>query len=129
MSIAQPSDVQSRLGRELTPEDTILVTVRLNDAERMLSRFANLPAKDQEDVKQVEAEMVLRLVRNPEGYASERDGTYGYTFNQAMASGELELTARDLAILGVVKGTGFVVLEPVHSQGPTRAPWWRRYGR
>jgi Phage protein Gp19/Gp15/Gp42 len=30
---------------------------------------------DVEDLKQVEAEVVLRLVRNPDGYSTESDGT------------------------------------------------------
>jgi hypothetical protein len=38
MSYANASDVATRLGRELTAEETALVTVRLADAERMIRR-------------------------------------------------------------------------------------------
>ena len=81
MSYASASDVQARLGRELTEEETDLIDVRLDDVERMIKR--RIPDLDDqitagdldvEDVKQVEADAVLRLVSNPEGYFSETDG-------------------------------------------------------
>lgn len=108
MTYAQPSDVSARLGRELTEEETQLVSTRLADAERLIlrkipdlaDRIANGDI-DVEDVKQVEADAVLRLVRNPEGYLSETDGTYGYTFNRDLASGRLEILPEEWAILGV----------------------------
>jgi hypothetical protein len=48
---------------------------------RILRRIPDLADKvtagdiDAADVIQVEADVVLRLVRNPDGYASETDGT------------------------------------------------------
>ena len=56
---------------------------------------------DVEDVKQVEAEAVLRLVRNPDGYISESDGTYGYQFSRELASGKLQILPEDWAVLGI----------------------------
>ena len=56
---------------------------------------------DVEDVKQVEAEAVLRSVRNPDGYASETDGTYAYTFSRELASGKLQILPDDWAVLGI----------------------------
>ena len=47
---------------------------------------------------------MLRLVRNPDGYASETDGTYGYTFSREMASGRIEITREEWATLGVTGG-------------------------
>jgi hypothetical protein len=44
---------------------------------------------------------VLRLVRNPEGYASESDGTYSYQFNRETASGRLEILAEEWERLGI----------------------------
>jgi Phage protein Gp19/Gp15/Gp42 len=70
----------------LTDEETTLVATRLADVERMiLRRIPDLADKitdgdiDEADVVIVEADVVLRLVRNPDGDASETDGTYGYT--------------------------------------------------
>jgi hypothetical protein len=114
MSYASASDVQTRLGKELTPEETSLVSTRLADVERMiLRRIPDLAAKvtadeiDQADVVQVEADAVLRLVRNPEGLFSETDGTYGYQFSREIASGKLEITPEEWATLGVRPGRVF----------------------
>lgn len=117
MTYAQAADVSARLGRELTPEETNLVTTRLADAERMLSRKVDLAAGiaagtlDEADVVQVESEMVLRLVRNPEGVVSETDGTYTYMLSQRVASGKLEVLPEEWAILGV-RSSGPFVLYP-----------------
>lgn len=111
MTYAVPTDVANRLGRELTAEEIALVSTRLEDAERLILRkIPDLADKitagavDVEDVKQVEAEAVLRLVRNPEGYYSEQDGTYGYTFSRDLASGKLEITHEEWEILGLRTG-------------------------
>ena len=49
----------------------------------------------------IEAEAVLRLIRNPEGYASESDGSYSYQFNRETASGRLEILASEWETLGI----------------------------
>ena len=111
MSYATPSDISVRLGRELTAEEVSLVDIRLDDVERRTKRrIPDLDDKitagdiDADDVIQVEADVVLRLVRNPDGFLSETDGTYGYTFSREMASGQLDITPADWATLGVVSG-------------------------
>lgn len=108
MTYAQPSDVAARLGRALTPEETALVAVRIEDVERKIrKRIPDLDAMvtgetlDVQDVIQVEADVVLRLVRNPEGYYSETDGNYSYQFSRDLASGKLEILPEDWTTLGV----------------------------
>jgi hypothetical protein len=105
---AEAADVAARLGRALSTEEAALVTVRLADAERMIRRrIKDLDDQvtsgdiDPEDVKQVEAEAVLRLVRNPDGYTSETDGNYGYQLSAELASGKLEILPDEWAILGI----------------------------
>jgi len=49
----------------------------------------------------VESDVVLRLVRNPEGYLSETVGDYTYMLRQYLASGKLELLPEDWETLGV----------------------------
>jgi Phage protein Gp19/Gp15/Gp42 len=44
--------------------------------------------------------VVLRLVRNPEGYLSETDGDYTYMLRQDLASGKLDLLPEDWETLG-----------------------------
>jgi hypothetical protein len=108
MTYAQASDVQAVLGRTLTTEETALVERRLAQVERMiLRRVPDLAAQidagdlDEADVINIEAEAVLRLVRNPEGYLSEGDGTYSYQFNRETASGRLEILPLEWEALGV----------------------------
>lgn len=122
------TDVTDRWGKSATGKMATLINVRLGDVERMiLRRFkaAGLVLADEisstrldvEDVKQVEAEAVLRLVRNPEGFASETDGDYTYEVIQALASGVLEITPEEWEILGITNQTGMFLIVPVLS-GP-----------
>lgn len=108
MAYATADDVAVRWGRCLTPEEVALVDVRLDDVERMIvRRIPDLADKiaagtvDVEDVVQVEADAVLRLARNPEGYASETDGNYTYQLQKDLVSGKLEITSEEWGILGV----------------------------
>lgn len=122
------TDVTDRWGKDATGKMATLINVRLGDVERMILR--KFKAKglvladeiaatnvDVADVKQVEAEAVLRLVRNPEGFASETDGDYTYEVIQSLASGVLEITADEWEALGIVDSTGMCVIVPVNS-GP-----------
>lgn len=117
MTYASHADVSARLGRELTTEEQTLVETRLADAERMLSRRVDLAAGiDAEtfaeaDVVRVEADMVLRLVRNPQGYLQETDGSYSYMLSREVASGKLEVTREEWRTLGV-RSSGMFVLYP-----------------
>lgn len=122
------TDVTDRWGKSASGKMATLINVRLGDVERMiLRRFkaAGLVLADEisstrldvEDVKQVEAEAVLRLVRNPEGFASETDGDYTYEVIQALASGVLEITPEEWEILGITNQTGMFLIVPVLS-GP-----------
>ncbi|GGM64772.1 hypothetical protein GCM10012275_39190 [Longimycelium tulufanense] len=132
MAYASPADVQARLGRPLADSERQLVTTRLDDAERLiLTRIPDLAAKvtegvlDSELVAQVEADAVLRLVRNPEGVQSESDGSYSYTLAERVASGLLEILPDEWALLGVRAGA--FTIRP-HVDVPfTRWPpdlWW-----
>ncbi len=56
---------------------------------------------------QVEADAVLRIARNPNGYLSETDGNYSYMFRQDLANGKLEILAAEWETLGVVAGSVF----------------------
>jgi len=117
-TIASAQDVENRWVRELSDEETTLVETRLADAERMIRRrVQDLDAKisagdiDEEDVKQVEAEAVLRLLRNPEGFTQESDGNYTYQLSQRLASGRLEILDEEWEMLGVPR-RGMFVLYP-----------------
>ncbi len=105
---ATAADVEAVYGKTLSTEETALVTRRLAQVERMiLRRVPDLAERiaagdeDEADVIDIEAEAVLRLIRNPEGYASESDGSYSYQFNRETASGRLEILASEWETLGI----------------------------
>lgn len=120
MAHADAADVTVRWGKaadDVDDETTALIEVRLGDVERMIKR--RIPDLDDqitdetidvEDVKQVEADAVLRLVRNPEGYLSETDGNYTYMLKQELASGKLEILPEEWEILGVTSNGMFVIV-------------------
>lgn len=49
--------------------------------------------------KRVVADVVLRVLRNPNGYTNETDGAYSYGQRAAVASGNLWLTNDNVAVL------------------------------
>lgn len=119
---AAPSDVQALLGRELTDDETTLVERRLAQAEReILRRIPDLAEKiadgdlDVDDVVDIEAEAVLRVVRNPDGYSMESDGSYSYQLNRENSSGRLEILPREWELLGVRQSRMFQLV-------PTTSP-------
>ena len=117
MAHAAASDVTARWGKaedDLEPEIIALVEVRLDDAERKIrKRIPTLDAKADADadfladLKQVEADAVLRLARNPDGYLSETDGNYTYMLRSDLSSGKLEILAEEWDTLGVSGSTMF----------------------
>lgn len=117
MAYASVSDVTARWARTPSDEESSLIDVRLEDVERLIRRtITDLDDQisdgdiDEDDVIQVEADAVLRLVRNPEGYLSESDGDYTYMMRQDIATGRLEILPEEWAILGVVKSRMFVLV-------------------
>lgn len=109
MSYALPADVESRLvGRTLDAEEQAIIQTRLDDAEEII----RLRIPDLEDqiaagtirerlVVMVEAESVLRLIRNPEGLTQETDGNYSYSISARVSSGVLEIRPEEWRLLGV----------------------------
>lgn len=117
MAYASVSDVTVRLARAVTAEEALLISTRLEDVERMIKRrVTDLDdligdTVDLADVTQVEADAVLRLVRNPEGYLSESDGNYTYMLRSDLASGRLEILPEEWEVLGL-RTTGMFVIVP-----------------
>ena len=130
MAVATPDDVKSRLGRDFEYGEEVLVRIRLNDGERMIVRRAlksNKPFAElnQDDVIQVEADVVLRIVRNPEGYIQESDGNYSYMLPTSGAANGLFITDDEWEILGLHDNKIFTIrgylledLTPVNTNNP-----------
>ena len=98
MAYATVEDVQTRLGRELSPEETQMVLALLEDVEAMIrQRIPDLDEKIEDGkiqeriVVMVEVNAVLRVLRNPDAFLSETDGNYSYTRSSDGASGYLEI--------------------------------------
>lgn len=110
MAYASSADVAVRWARTPSDEEAALIEVRLNDVERMIvRRIPDLDAKIssgavlEDDLIQVEADAVLRLVRNPEGYLSETDGSYTYMLQSDLATGKLQVLPEEWEALGVTR--------------------------
>lgn len=95
-----------------------MANLRLAEAERMIRRrVPGLDSKvtdgdiDAADVVQIEADAVLRYMRNPEGYLSETDGNYTYMLQQGATPGRVSILPEEWAVLGV-RATGMAVLAP-----------------
>lgn len=111
MAYASSNDVQELAARELSPEEVALVERRLEQVERMIvRRIPDLSAQvtaggiAEEDLVDVEAEAVWRVLRNPEGLFSEQDGNYMYQRSREAADSSLRVLPQEWATLGVKVG-------------------------
>lgn len=116
MAYATAADVQAILGRELSTTETALVERRLEQVQRMiLRRIPDLleqiadDAIALEDVVDIEAEAVLRVIRNPDGLYSEQDGQYGYQLSREAADNTLRITAEEWERLGIKPSRMFTI--------------------
>ncbi|KRD08574.1 hypothetical protein ASE48_08385 [Mycobacterium sp. Root265] len=108
MAFATSADVVVLWAKEPEPEVLALIERRLKQVERMiLRRIPDLELRVlasesfREDLIDIEADAVLRLVRNPEGYQSETDGSYTYQLSADLTAGTLEVRDSEWEILGV----------------------------
>ena len=111
MSIATVEDVQDRLKRPLADEERAWAKTLLGDVEAMVRRripdLVEKAAADEhwrETLVMVEANAVLRVLRNPEGYRQETEGNYGYSLSAAVASGHLFVMSSEWDNLGYRAG-------------------------
>ncbi len=119
MAYATAEDVSARWTQPLDDAEKAVVNTRLEDAELLIkARIPDLDDKvlsgeiQEGIVVMVEAEAVLRLIRNPEGYVTETDGGYSYQLSDKVASGELNIQPREWALLGVKGGVYTISVLP-----------------
>ncbi|WP_420879818.1 Gp19/Gp15/Gp42 family protein [Rhodococcus sp. (in: high G+C Gram-positive bacteria)] len=127
MTYATSADVTTLWAKEPEPEVVALIKRRLEQVERMIvRRIPDLAARiaagdiDEADVVDIEAEAVLRVVRNPEGYATETDGGYSYQFNGEASSGKLEILPEEWKTLGIRPSKVFAIVPNLVA--PVRGP-------
>lgn len=99
----QVSDLESRW-RPLSTQETVNAQAYLDDAWSLLTtRRPTLEADitattvSQGSVERVVCAMVLRVLRNPDGYITEAVDDWSGTRSPARASGELFVTPEELA--------------------------------
>jgi hypothetical protein len=124
VAYASSTDVQTIYGKELTPEETLLVGRRLEQVERMIvRRVPDLAGQiaagdiDQADVIDIESEAVLRVIRNPEGYLSEGDGSYNYMLSHEAGNNTLRILPDEWLLLGIRPSKMFVLVPNLVAPG------------
>lgn len=132
---ATPADLRARFEGDLPESLDDKLTIKLDDAERLLSRY--LPGRDiaahitaaratAADVKQVLCNMVLRVLRNPTGANSQTAGPFSMSLDRQVAAGRLWLTRDDRRLLGLQAGAQSAEMTddalPFLARSPHR-PW------
>lgn len=119
MAFASASDVVTLWAKEPEPEVMLLIERRLEQVERLIRRripnldaLASTSQTFEADLIDIEADAVLRLVRNPEGYMSETDGAYTYQLQQDLSVGRLQILDDEWQILGVNRLSRMSVIVP-----------------
>lgn len=120
MTYANLSDVSTRLGRPITNADEIAqVNAWLGDVEALI--LARLPNLDDLVaagnpsalvVAMVEANAVIRKIKNPDGKVSEGIDDYNYRLNENSRKGELFLTDEEWALLTPDSADGAWTIRP-----------------
>lgn len=116
---ASSSDVGAKWAGYDTAQHQVRADVLIGEAETLIQdRIPDLALRisngviSTKTVNHVVTSMVIRVLRNPEGYRSESDGDYNYAYAPgAYTPGEVGLTVSDLSRLrgsrgGVTVGPG-----------------------
>lgn len=134
MPYASWSDVQIRLGRELTPAEQVQVDAWLSDIEStIIARIPNLGALVAAGtllaatIVKIEAAAVIRVLRNPDGKLTERIDDYSWTRDSSTATGQLALLDSEWAELTPDVATDAFTIRPHYEPGWCAEPvWWLR---
>jgi len=120
VAYATAQDVVTLWAKEPEPEVMVLIERRLEQVERMIRR--RIPTLDtlvaasetfESDLIDIEADSVLRLVRNPEGYLSETDGAYTYMLQADLSGGRLQILDDEWTTLGVFRLSRMSTISPL----------------
>lgn len=130
MTYANVTDVGTRLGRPITDADELAqINAWLSDVESLI--LARIPtllddvtagSPSEAVVVMVEANAVVRKVRNPDGKVSEDIDDYRYRYGENAARGELFLTPEEWALLEPGSGGGAFTIVP--GGVAAREGWW-----
>ena len=109
MAYAEVSDLEARLGRELTTDEQARAEVLLGDASAMLDALMGDAAAEKPDLLcMVNCNMVIRVmgIDSAESYGvdSITAGPYAQTWNYNAPSGDMYLTKSEKLMLGLYGG-------------------------
>lgn len=119
---AQLQDVETAWGQPIPPDaasQLLYVQGLLDEAETELEldpRIGSVAARltagvtTTERVRSAVVNMVLRVLRNPNGFRQQSAGPFSYTVDRSVASGKLTVTNRERRLLGALTGAGSVSL-------------------
>lgn len=135
---AEFEDVRDAWNRPLPEARREYVERKLGEAHRLLRSPSNAPGLDlrvtsgqldRELVGDIIVRMVIRVLRNPEGYRTESDGDYSYGRESGSSSGEVTVTDKDLEDLGFSSTTTYATPGPGAELGRAwrRDPYPRRH--
>ncbi|SUA04010.1 Phage protein Gp19/Gp15/Gp42 [Mycolicibacterium fortuitum] len=109
MTYATTDDVAALWAKTLDAAETLMVQRRLEQVERLIrKRIPDLEARVSDpdylaDVVQVEADAVLRAVRNADGLYGETDGNYSVQYQRMDGEtlGKVQILPEEWETLGV----------------------------
>lgn len=115
-SYTSPQDVRSAAYGITIPQsndvDRSLEALIRKAERRLLARVPSIPARiasaelEVAAVRDAVEDIVLRVIRNPNGYSSEQAGEFSYRIDRVVASGRIEITPEDLVGLRPSKRAG-----------------------
>lgn len=120
MTFATVADVSTRLGRPISdPAEVLQVEAWLGDVEGLiLARIADLVERADAGrplvatVVMIEANAVIRKIRNPEGKKNERIDDYSYGLSDDAARGDIFLSDDEWDLLLPSSGSGAFSTRP-----------------
>lgn len=110
-SPATITDLTERSFRPLTEQEQQVGSVMLEDAWSLILTHRPHVAERITDISfrnlvvQVQCAMVLRVIKNPDGYLSEQIDDYQYRRDSAVSTGSLYVSDAELALLGNAPGS------------------------
>lgn len=114
-------DIEARW-RPLTDEEKAVAATLIEDviawahtiSPKLQSRLdADTTGNFKQNVKRILAGAVIRVLKNPDAYKTEQDGSYSYTLDRAISSGELAITGAALrSLIGRSRGSSMSLRDP-----------------
>lgn len=126
MAYATSDDVASRILRPLSPAEVDACDTLLDDAERLLvdgipdlREHAATDADYADAVVQVEAAMLVRILKNPGGYRTMAEGGVASNVDSRAAAGFFTVLDDEWSLLGGAGASEVFTVAPVFTDEPS----------